>query len=63
MVDHLTSWPMVKDIPDKEITTVANAIYETLILEHTHLQILLSDNGKEFTNDLLSYVCKQHNIG
>ena len=31
MVDHLTSWPMVKAIPDKEATTVANAIFEKLI--------------------------------
>ena len=34
MVDLLTSWPMVKAIPDKEATTVANAIFEKLILEH-----------------------------
>ena len=34
MVDHLTSWPMVNAIPDKEATTVANAIYDKLILEH-----------------------------
>ena len=27
MVDHLTSWPMVKAIPDKEATTVVNAIF------------------------------------
>ena len=37
MVDHLTSWPMVKAIPDKEATTVANAIFEKLILEHGSL--------------------------
>ena len=34
MVDHLTSWPMVKAIHDEEATTVANAIFEKLILEH-----------------------------
>ena len=34
MVDHLTSWPMVKAIPDKEATTVANVIFEKLMLEH-----------------------------
>ena len=33
MVDHLTSWPMVKAIPDKEATSVANAIFEKLIFE------------------------------
>ena len=46
MVDHLTSWPMVKVIPDKEVTTVANAIFEKLILEHGSPETLLYDNGK-----------------
>ena len=59
MVDHLTSWPMVKAIPDKEAITVANAIFEKLILEHGSPEILLSDNGKEFTNDTLAYVFQE----
>ena len=62
MVDHLTSWPMVKTIPDKEATTVAYAIFEKLILEHESPEILLSDNGKEFTNDTLAYVCQEFGI-
>ena len=62
MVDHLTSWPMVKAITDKEVTTVANAIFEKLILEHGSPEILLSDNGKEFTNDTLAYVCQEFGI-
>ena len=57
MVDHLISWPMVKAIHDKEATTVANVIFEKLILEHGSLEIFLSDNGKEFT-DTLAYVCQ-----
>ena len=59
MVDHLTSWPMAKAIPDKEATTVARAIYEKLIVEHGAPEILLSDNGKEFSNDTLAYVCEE----
>ena len=62
MVDHLTTWPMVKGILDKEATTVANAIFEKLILECGSLEILLSDNGKEFTNDTLAYVCQEFGI-
>ena len=62
MVDHLTGWPLAKAVPDKEASTVADAIYEKLIIEHTCPQILLSDSGKEFTNVLLVYVCEQHNI-
>ena len=59
MVDHLTGWPMAKAIQDKEATTVARAVYEKLILEHGSPEILLSDNGKEFTNDTLAYVCEE----
>ena len=62
MVDHLTSWPMVKAIPDKEATTLANAIFEKLILEHGSPEILLSDYRKEFTNDTLTYVCQEFGI-
>ena len=30
MVDHITGWPIAKAIPDKEATTVANAILRSL---------------------------------
>ena len=33
MVDHLTGWPIAKAIPNKETTTVANTIFEKLILK------------------------------
>ena len=46
MADHLTGWPMAKAIPDKEVITVARAVYEELILEHGSPEILQSDNGK-----------------
>ena len=57
MVDHLTGYPIVEAIPNKEAPTVAEAIYNKLIMEHTCPKILLSNNGKEFTNDTLAYVC------
>ena len=62
MVDHLTSWQMVKAIPDMKATTVANAIFEKLMFEHGSPGILLSDNGKEFMNDTLAYVCQEFGI-
>ena len=63
MTDHLTGWPITTAIPDdKEATTVANAIYKDLVLVHGCPEILLSDNGKVFTNDLLAYVCEEFNI-
>ena len=62
MVDHLTGWPIAKAIPNKEATTVANTIFEKCILEHGTPEVLLSDNGREFTNDTLAYVGQEFNI-
>ena len=62
MVDQLTSWPIARVIPDKEAVTVANAVYKDLILQHGAPEILLSDNGKEFCNDTLAYVCEEYGI-
>ena len=56
MVDQLTSRPIARAIPDKDATTIANAVYRDLILQHGAPEILLSDNGKEFSNDTLAYV-------
>ena len=62
MVDQLTSWPIARAIPDKEATTVANAVYKDLTLQHGAPEIILSDNGKEFSNDTLAYVCEEYGI-
>ena len=63
MVDHLTKWPIAKAIiPNKEATTVANANFKKHILEHGAPEVPLSNNGKEFTNDTLAYVCHEFNI-
>ena len=62
MVDQLTSWPIARAIPDKEATTIANAVYRDLILQHGAPEILLSGNDKEFSNDTLAYVYEEHGI-
>ena len=62
MVDHLTRWPIAKAIPDMEATMVADAIFEKLIFEHGTPEVLLSNNGREFTNDTLAYVCQEFNV-
>ena len=62
MVDQLTSWPIARAIPDKEAVTVANVVYKDLILQHGALEILLSDNCREFCNDTLAYVCEEYGI-
>ena len=62
MIDQLTSWPIAVAIPDKEATTIAEAVGKNLILQHGCPEIILSDNGKEFSNDTLAYVCDEFNI-
>ena len=62
MVDHLTGLPIATPIPDKEATTVVRAILNDLFMVYGCPQILLSDNGKEFSNDLLAYVCNEFDI-
>ena len=62
MIDQLTSWPIAVAIPDKEATTIAKAVNTNLILQHECPEIILSDNGKEFSNDTLAYVCDEFNI-
>ena len=42
----MTGWPIAKAIHNKEATTVANTIFEKLILEHGAPEVLLSNNGK-----------------
>ena len=58
MIDQLTSWPIAVEIPDKE----AKAVNTNLILQHGCPEIILSGNGKEFSNDTLTYVCDEFNI-
>ena len=62
MIDQLTSCPIAVAIPDKEATTIVKAVRKNLILQHGCPEIILSDNGKEFSNDTLAYVCDEFNI-
>ena len=41
---------------------VANTIFGKLILEQDTPEVLLSSNGKRFTNATLAYVCQEFNI-
>ena len=46
MIDQPTSWPIAVAIPDKEATTIAEAVNTNLILQHGCPEIILSDSGK-----------------
>ena len=44
--DHLTEWSIAKAIPDKEATTMANAIFKKLVPEHGAVEILCLSMAK-----------------
>ena len=62
VVDHLTGYPIAVPIPNKEASTVVDAFYEKVILEHSAPNIILSDNGKEFANETMAQLCDAFNI-
>ena len=62
VVDHLTGFPIAVPLKNKEASTVVEAFYEKVILEHTAPHIILSDNGKEFANETLALLCDDFNI-
>lgn len=45
-------------IPDKSASTVARAIFENFILVYGKMHTLISDQGTEFKNELLTELCK-----
>ena len=62
VVYHLAGFPIAVPTPNKEAATVVEAFYEKVIIEHTTPHIVLSDNGKEFANDTMAYLCETFNI-
>ena len=61
-VDHFTSW--VEAIPLLGITAeeVANAFFRLIILRHGCPEKLLSDQGTQFTSNIMADLCKTFNI-
>jgi hypothetical protein len=52
MMDAFTKYIEVAVIPNKEAATVAEAIFNQWICRHSTPVMLLSDQGKEFCNDI-----------
>lgn len=61
-IDYLTKYLFAKAIPSKSANEIANFIFKHIILEHGCPAILLSDNGKEFKNDLIEHLCRELSI-
>ncbi len=54
---HFSHFTVLSPLPNKSATTVAHAIVPHLICPYTTPHLLLSDNGREFKNQVLRDVC------
>ena len=53
-----TGWPEIFPVQDKTAETVARVILEELIPRHSCPLTILSDNGREFCNQIVDHICK-----
>lgn len=57
-VEYLSKYVFLKAIKTKTAAEIAMFIFEEIILTHGCPNIILSDNGKEFKNELVEKLCK-----
>ncbi len=61
-VDHFSRFVVLAPLRNKSAVTVAHPIVSHLICPYTTPRVLLSDNGTEFTNQILADICSHYNI-
>ncbi len=61
-VDHFSRFTVLAPLPNKYATTVAHALISHLICLYTTPRVLLNDNGTDFKNQTLQYICNQFSI-
>src|SRR3954471_19564576 len=61
-VDHFTKWVEVKAIEEADAQTIVPFIYESIICRHGIPQILSSDRGSEFVNELVTTLTRVYGI-
>jgi Integrase zinc binding domain/Integrase core domain len=62
VTDYLTRWPEAVAIPNKEAATVARAFHDHVICRHGAPASLLTDQGGEFKNELLTALAQSIGI-
>jgi transposase InsO family protein len=60
VTDELTGWNYVMTLPNKEALTVAKAFHQEVILKHGWPEVLLSDNGTEFANKIITALAEEY---
>ncbi len=61
-IDHFSCYSILVSLKGKTATTVATALIDKVFCPFNTPKTLLSDNGTEFNNSILSEMCKQFDI-
>jgi transposase InsO family protein len=61
-VDHFTKWVEAKALEEADAQSITTFIYEDIICHHGVPQILSSDRGTEFINELIAALTSEYKI-
>jgi len=61
-IDYFTKWAEARATPDSTAKTTARFIYEEIILRHGCPQVIQTDNGTSFNNQLMAELSNQFSI-
>ena len=62
MSDSFTKWLELAPIPDKSAETVAKAMTEQWLYRNSPMDVLVTDNWKEFDNETMKLLCNNFGI-
>ena len=61
-MDYLTKWPEARAVPEATAEAASTFIYEQIICQHGCPQIILSDHGTHFNNNLIKGLMEKFKI-
>lgn len=62
MIDPATGWVEIKDIENKQSSTIANIVEQTWIMRYPWPKVITYDQGKEFLGDFAQMVRRDYGI-
>ena len=62
IMDEFTKWPELFAIPDQTAETISKIFVKEIICRHGTPRTILTDQGRNFTSNLLRSICDQLNI-
>ncbi len=61
-IDHFSRFSILVPLKDKQAKSVARALIDELFCKYNTPKVLLSDNGTELNNQMLSSICANYSI-